>query len=283
MLGSNSFKYDPFGRRIEKISPTTTSIFAYDGDNLIETTNAAGAEVASYTQGPKIDDHLAMFRGTTTSYYEQDGLGSVTSLTNSSGAVAQTYTYDSYGNQTASSGSLTNFFRYTGRELDTETGLYFYRARYYDASSGRFLAEDPIHFAAGSNFYAYVTNQPVEFPDPSGLCPLSCTTDALKKEAIPLITDFIGIIPGEGNVVSAAQIGAATVGFSYAYIHGDIATGGVGAEGEVIQIAYLGLKSQGFRVTKVIPIGGNVVSGYFFLRDVWNLERGIDTCLLSYH
>ena len=57
-------------------------------------------------------------------FYEQDGLGSITSLTGSSGSLAQTYTYDSFGNQTASSGSLTNFFRYTGREFDTETGLY---------------------------------------------------------------------------------------------------------------------------------------------------------------
>ena len=139
-----SFKYDPFGRRIEKISPTTTSIFAYDGNNLIETVNATGGVVARYTQGQNIDEPLAESRSGTVSYYEQDGIGSVTSLTNSSGTVAQTYTYDSFGNQTASSGSLTNFFRYAGREFDTETGLYYYRARYYDPSTGRFLSEDRL-------------------------------------------------------------------------------------------------------------------------------------------
>ena len=66
-----------------------------------------------------------MQRGSTVDYYEQDGLGSVTSLTAANGSVAQTYTYDSFGNTTNSTGSLTNFFRYTGREFDTETGLYF--------------------------------------------------------------------------------------------------------------------------------------------------------------
>jgi hypothetical protein len=83
-----SFKYDPFGRRIEKISPTTTSIFAYDGDNLVETVNSSGGVVARYAQGLNIDEPLAELRSSTTSYYETDGLGSVTSLTSSAGAVA---------------------------------------------------------------------------------------------------------------------------------------------------------------------------------------------------
>jgi RHS repeat-associated protein len=165
-----TFKYDPFGRRIEKVSPTTTSIFAYDGDNLVETVGSTGGVVARYTQQQNIDEPLAMQRGTTTSYYEQDGLGSVTSLTNAAGALAQTYTYDSFGNQTASSGSLTNFFRYTGREFDTETGLYYFRARYFDPTTGRFLSEDPIGFDGdGTDFYAYVENDPTTSIDPFGL------------------------------------------------------------------------------------------------------------------
>jgi RHS repeat-associated protein len=169
--GTVTFKYDPFGRRIEKISPTTTSIFAYDGDSLVETTNASGSQVAGYTLTQNIDEPLAMNRGGTVDYYEQDGLGAVTSLTSVSGSVAQTYTYDSFANTTGSSGSLTNFFRYTAREFDTETNLYFYRTRYYAPSSGRFLSEDPLHFATGPNFYSYVGNEPTDFLDPLGLCP----------------------------------------------------------------------------------------------------------------
>jgi YD repeat-containing protein len=89
-----TFKYDPFGRRIEKISPSATSIFAYDGDNVVEETNASGGVVARYSQGFNFDEPLAMLRSSTTSYYEQDGLGSVTSLSNTAGALAQTYTFD---------------------------------------------------------------------------------------------------------------------------------------------------------------------------------------------
>ena len=164
-----SFKYDPFGRRIYKSSLSATSIFAYDGDNLIEEVNATGSAVARYAQTENIDEPLAMLRSATTSYYEADGLGSVTSLSNAAGALAQTYTFDSFGNQTASGGSLTNPFRYTAREFDTETNLQFSRARYYDPSTGRFLSEDPIRFGGGISFYPYVGNQPANFSDPSGL------------------------------------------------------------------------------------------------------------------
>jgi len=110
-----------------------------------------------------------MLRSSTTSYFQADGLGSTTSLSNTAGSLAQTYTFDSFGNKTASSGSLTNPFQFTSRELDPETSLYFYRARYFDPSAGRFLSEDPIRFIMGPNFYTYVANDPTGQIDPSGL------------------------------------------------------------------------------------------------------------------
>ena len=79
------------------------------------------------------------------------------------------YTYDSFGKLTASSGSLVNSFQYTARESDTETGLYYYRARYYDPTAGRFVSEDPIGFYGGdTNLYRYVWNSPTRFADPIG-------------------------------------------------------------------------------------------------------------------
>ncbi|HYL99252.1 MAG TPA: RHS repeat-associated core domain-containing protein [Blastocatellia bacterium] len=87
---------------------------------------------------------------------------------NSSGVIVSSDTSDSFGNLTASTGSTTNPFRYTGREFDTETSLYYYRARYYDVAIGRFAAEDLEGFDAGINFYAYVQNHPTDFVDPTG-------------------------------------------------------------------------------------------------------------------
>jgi RHS repeat-associated protein len=169
--GTVSFKYDPFGRRIYKSSSSAISIYAYDRANLVEETNSTGAVVARYSQGLNIDEPLAMLRSGTTSYYEADGLDSVTSLSNAAGALANTYTYDSFGNIVASSGSLVNSFRYTGREFDAETNLQFSRARYYDQTTGRFLSEDPIRFRGGMNFYPYVLDNPVNYIDPLGFKP----------------------------------------------------------------------------------------------------------------
>jgi RHS repeat-associated protein len=167
--GTVTFKYDPFGRRIYKSSSAGTSIYIYDNYNQIEETTGVGTVVARYAQQSlNIDEPLATLRGGATSFYQADGLGSVTSLSNAAGAFAQTYTFDSFGNQTASSGSLTSVFRYTARDFDTETGLYYYRARYYDSSTGRFLSEDPARYEFTS-FYSYVGNNPVLWTDPLGL------------------------------------------------------------------------------------------------------------------
>jgi uncharacterized protein RhaS with RHS repeats len=127
-----TFKYDPFGRRTYKSSTAGTSVYSYDGDSLIEEANSAGAAVARYSQGLNIDEPLAMLRSSATSYYNADGMGSITSLGSAAGSLAQTYTFDSFGKQTGSTGSLTNPFQYTARESDSETGLYYYRARYYE-------------------------------------------------------------------------------------------------------------------------------------------------------
>jgi len=166
--GTVTFKYDPFGRRIYKSSGAGTSIYAYDGNNLVEETNSSGAVVARYSQTDNIDEPLAMFRAGATSYYQADGLGSVTSLTNATGALAQNYSFDSFG-KTTPTGSLVNPFQYTARELDTETGLYYYRARYYDPQGGRFLSEDPMRFSGDGNFYRYTRNSPAGSVDPLGL------------------------------------------------------------------------------------------------------------------
>jgi RHS repeat-associated protein len=176
----NTFNYDPLGRRIEKSSSAATSVFAYDGDNLIEEANSSGTVVARYARTQNIDEPIAMLRSSATSYYEADGLGSITSLTSSSGATAETYTYNSLVNLTNSSGSLVSPFQYTGREFDSETGLYYYRARYYDPAAGRFLSEDPFRFSAGINFYAYVENEPIGLLDPYGL---QCIQPAQKQSA----------------------------------------------------------------------------------------------------
>lgn len=159
---------DPFGRRIQKSSSAGTVNYVYDGANILEEVDASGNVIARYVNGPGVDEPLAVTRGGVTSYHEAGGLGTITSLSNSSAALANAYTYDSFGNPPASTGTVTNPFRFTGREYDQETGLYFYRARYYDARIGRFISQDSLQFWAGNNFYRYVRNSPGMYIDPSG-------------------------------------------------------------------------------------------------------------------
>jgi RHS repeat-associated protein len=171
--GTVTFRYDPFGRRVQKVyatsSSTATTNYFYDRDNETEEVSASGSIVGRYVDTENIDEFLAQSRSGATSFYEADGLGSVTSLTNGSGAIANSYTYDSFGKLIASSGTVTNPLQYAGRDLDVETGLHFYRARYYDSSSGRFLSEDPMGFYGGINFYVYAHNSANNLRDPRGL------------------------------------------------------------------------------------------------------------------
>ena len=174
-MGTVMFKYDPFGRRIQKSGPLGTTNYLYDGAdasaNVIEEIDNTGNVLARYSQGTDVDEQLTVLRSSTLSFYQRDGLGSATSLSSTAGTLANTYTYDSFGKVIASTRTLTNPFRYTGREFDSETGINYYRARYYDPTAGRFLGEDPLRFAVGGNFYPYVQNNPVGHIDPSGLCP----------------------------------------------------------------------------------------------------------------
>ena len=166
--GTVSFKYDPFGRRIQKAGASITD-YVYDGADVVEEVDSSENLLAKYSQGAGIDEPLSELRSGAISYYEQDGLGSVTSLSNIGGSLANTYVYDSFGNLTASAGNTTNPYQYTGRDYDPETGLRSYRARYLDPTAGRFLSEDPEGFSAASDFYPYTGNDPVNWTDPEGL------------------------------------------------------------------------------------------------------------------
>jgi len=144
-----------------------TTNYLYDGANTVEELNAADTVLARYAQGAGIDEPLAASRSTT-EFYNADGLGSITSLGTSAGALSDSFVYDTFGNLGSLTGSFAQSFRYTSREWDSEAGLYYYRARYYDPQVGRFLSEDPIGFRAGINMFEYVHNNPTNSIDPSG-------------------------------------------------------------------------------------------------------------------
>jgi len=115
-------------------------------------------------------------------YYHFDGLGSVVALSNSNGDSCQSYEYSVYGQVAASDPNHPNPYMFTGRRFDIETGLYYYRARYYNPHIGRFMQTDPVGYSAGMNWYAYCRNNPLSLVDPSGLEPEFVKGDAPKGD-----------------------------------------------------------------------------------------------------
>jgi len=145
---------------------------------LIGEYNASGSLVQKYIHGVNIDEILAKIDSTGTVFYHQDGLGSTVALTNSSGALLESYQYDVFGKVIISDNSgspiansaFSNRFMFTGREWIAEVGLYDYRNRVYSADLGRFIQTDPIRFDAGEvNLNRYVGNNAVNLTDPLGL------------------------------------------------------------------------------------------------------------------
>ncbi len=161
-----------------KTTNIKTTRFLWDGSELLAELDGTGKLLKSYVHGPEVDEVLYQTDviKNETLFFHQDSLQSTLALTDSTGKVKESYTYDPYGNLLSSKDKLGNNIPlpstrilYTGREFDFETSLYFNRARYYDPGLGRFLNPDPKGYAAGINLYTYTHNNPFSFRDPFGL------------------------------------------------------------------------------------------------------------------
>ncbi|MCP9494180.1 MAG: hypothetical protein MSG64_06970 [Pyrinomonadaceae bacterium MAG19_C2-C3] len=112
---------------------------------MVRDLNSDGS-VTEYLNGLRVDEKLRQASPAGVFYFTHDHLGSTTALTDTQGNVVERMTYDSFGDTPASPRTRYTF---TGRERDEFTGLYYYRARWYDAMVGRFISEDPIGFEGG--------------------------------------------------------------------------------------------------------------------------------------
>ena len=214
---TSTYRYDGLGRRIEKVANGQTKRYIYDGEDILLEYDGTNALQARYTHGPGIDEPLAVSKGSNTFFYHQDGLGTVTDLTDSAGATAKSYSYDTYENIVDQTGTLDQSYTYTGREFDPESGLFYYRARYYDATTGRFLQKDPIGLTGGINSYRYVINNPVNLTDPFGLAPsfldcfIRCAAEHYGIEEV-LLRTIVGInaIPIPKSGIGVPRLGGAS-------------------------------------------------------------------------
>ena len=144
--------------------------YVYDSEDVLLEYDGTNTFMARYSHGDQVDQPLVLQKaGQGFFYYHSNHQGSITHLTDSSGTVANSYVYDSYGRLLTVAELVVQPYSYTGREFDVESELYFYRARYYDPAAGRFLSEDPIGFnGRDQNLYRYVLSNPVNFVDSDG-------------------------------------------------------------------------------------------------------------------
>jgi RHS repeat-associated protein len=211
-----TYTYDAMGRRLSKQDRNgVVRYYVYDGENLVQELDAAGSVIAGYVYD-SIDHPLNMTRGGVTYHYLHDQLGSVIGLTDGVGDLVVRYRYDPWGNLLSTEGSdpdLENPLRFTGREWDAESGLYFYRMRYYDPAVGRFISRDRLEKGSASS-YAYASNNPVNATDPTGLFTWDWGTRRAVQVVGGVAVGFVGglvaiaTLPATAGVALTLAVGA---------------------------------------------------------------------------
>ena len=193
------YEYDPLGRRKAKTAGGLKTEYLWGG-NQVMAEYRSGRLLRRYIYGAGIDNPIALISGNgTKTYIHKDALGSVVALSNNAGVVTDKFSYSPFGKSADESGSP---YKFAARRIDSETGLYYNRNRYYNPSTGRFISPDPIGYGDGMNMYAYVGNDPMNATDPMGL--FANDDDDVMEEIIVIGqrikrigSDFIVTISGD--------------------------------------------------------------------------------------
>jgi RHS repeat-associated protein len=162
----DTFAYDGSSLRTAKTVAGSTTYFAWDRTGGLPLLLSEGG--TSYIYGPYGLPIESVDGSGVPTFFHHDVQGSTRALSNASGALVATYTYDPYGNVTGKTGTANTPLQYSGQYTDADTGLQYLRARYYDPKTAQFISVDPLNAITGSP-YGYVYGNPLNASDPSGL------------------------------------------------------------------------------------------------------------------
>lgn len=168
-----NYVYDGYDRRLLKRYNSIETYYVMEGVRILQDVDSVtGNAEREYVWGSDIDELVVEAIGTDLYHVHNDSMGSPVLLTDSDGDDVERYDYNPFGKCDVTGGSLGSPYRFTGRRLDVETGLYYFRARHYSDEMGRFLSRDPIGVWGDTknigNSYTYAGNNPVNYFDPSG-------------------------------------------------------------------------------------------------------------------
>jgi len=240
---AQTLTYDQ-SNRFTKFAAASTTSYGYNGDGLrmckyagssTQPCQAGGAAqyvwdiagslplvlkdaTTAYVSGPG-GLPIEQVNSTATYWFHHDQIGSIRLVTNATGGTAATYTFDPYGALASSTnpGGITNPFGFSGQYQDSESGLYYLRARYYDGGTAQFLNLDPAVDATRET-YAYVSNDPLNGQDPRGLCwpSWACGIQHAIGSATQQVAAFAwqnrGTIATVGAAAACIAAGAMTLG-----------------------------------------------------------------------